>query len=177
MRYSQYYPGSRPTIHLRQGPRNSNYSDITRLDFWKSSHRFLHCLVKYLEGIKYCAVFNLSIFLLNTEIFSLEPRSRNLSFIPETLTLSHQPANFPVIQSHPLPSQLHLLCSVYFLLLQKSRQYPEWGLPWIIRISTLVSHTFTWNAKFHTPVFHRLLWKAVVLSRTNIRSNQKNILK
>lgn len=34
----------------------------------------------------------------------------------------------------------------------QGRQYPEQGLPQTIRSSTLVSHTSTWNAEFHTPV-------------------------
>lgn len=34
----------------------------------------------------------------------------------------------------------------------QGRQYPELGLPQIVRSSTLVSHTCTWNAEFHTPV-------------------------
>lgn len=167
MRYSQYYPGSRPTIHLRPGPRNSNYLDITRLDFWKCSHRFLHCLVKYLEGIKYWAVWD----------FFTWTQEQKPQFHPRDTGTFTSASQLPC---HSKPSSSFPASSSLFSVFSTSTK--EQTVSWV-RAALNHTNLNTCQSYFHMKCqishscFHRLLWKAVVLSRTNIRSNQKNILK
>lgn len=105
---------------------------------------------------------------------SLQPETRKLILV--TLTLAHQPDSFAVSQSQSLPSHPHLLCLVLFAASTKE-QTVSWARAALTHMNPNTCQSyFQMKHRASHSCCHRCFWKAVVLSRANTRSNQKDIL-
>lgn len=175
----------RPTSPiLEQGQGTAATRTLPDLIFWKCNHRCSHCLVKYLAGYKILSLWRGLHVNPEAEI-SVSHALSTHSFPPAWNWKTHPrdidtctPASRPPCHSKPassFPASSPLFC---VFSSSTKEQTVSWAraAPNYVNLNTCQSY-FHMKCSILHSCFHRLLWKAAVLSRTNIRSHQKNILK